>query len=117
MKLYRINKYYAGDSAGSSSLFVNTTSLSTFGKFLTDSKDSLETDLNNLNTTMSGITTGWNDANGAQFCEKFTKLVAEAKKVKDDVGSLGTFAKSEASKYESISTNAINIIKGDTTNE
>ena len=117
MLLCRINKYYSEYSAGISSLFVDTTSLDTFGKFLVESKNSLDTHLTSMDTTMAGLSVGWDDANGKRFYEKFSQLVKEAKKVKDDIGALGDFAKSEASKYNNITTNAVNIIKGDTTNE
>lgn len=117
MLLCRINKYYSEDSAGTSSLFVDTTALDTLGKFLVESKNSLDTYLTNMDTTMAGLSVGWDDANGKRFYDKFSQFITEAKKVKDDVGALGEFAKSEALKYNNITTNAVNIIKGDTTNE
>ena len=111
-------KFYSQDNdSGCTALDVDTSLLAAFGSSLTDSSESLDTELTALNSKMATVTNSWKDANGVNFAAKFAAFITEAKKVKDDINSLGTFASSEASKYDNIVSNAKNIINGDTPDE
>ena len=107
------NKFYNQSDEGSfTSLNVDTSLLSDFGTFLTSSGESLDVKLDALNTQMSLLTNSWKDQNGINFAGKFSAFITEAKKVKDDISSLGTFASNESSKYDAIINSSKSIING-----
>ena len=90
-----------------SRLNVNTESLTTYANYLIESKTNLNNKLDELNNCMSTITTGWNDTDGHNFASSFSSFIKEARKISDEAGKLGDFAKKESEKYDAAVNRAI----------
>lgn len=102
------------DSGGGSTngVKVDTEELSSLGTYLTGAKESLETLMDALNTAMGGIASGWGDSDGQELVTRFGDFITEAKKIGDEINSLGTFATGEAGKYDTILQEALRLMGG-----
>ncbi len=94
------------------SLNVDTTELSKYANYLIDSETKLNDCLDNLDLMMSTITNGWKDDDGIKFKDSFTKFIAEARKISDETGKLGKFAKGESGNYETAVNTALRAFGG-----
>ncbi len=108
-EFYNHDAVYTSDGGSYSDavLKVDTELLSTYGAYLENLKTTLDDLLDSLNTQMASITNGWSDNDGIAFKEKFSDFVKESKKISDEINELGKYAKTEASKYDTILAESI----------
>lgn len=101
----------SNDNSGSSNILqVDSEQLASFGEYLVQTKESLNTLLDSLNSQMSKITEGWSDSDGVAFVEKFSTFIKDAKNIGTDIETLGNFATSEASKYNQILSDSLTMM-------
>lgn len=116
-KLTRFNKkeilYVQNDSTSGYTLNVDTEMLQTYGTYLEGLRTTLDGLLDTLNTEMTSITNGWKDKDGEAFKSKFSGFITESKKISEEINSLGTYAKAEASKYDTILSESIKMMGED----
>ncbi len=109
-----IRNYYEDSSGGegATGLDVDTEKLATFGSYLVQCDEKLIELLGALDTQMSSITNGWADPNGAAYKDKFSAFITESKAISAELNALGTFAVSEAAKYDTILSTALSKMGG-----
>lgn len=102
------------DSGGGSTngVKVDTEELLTLGTYLSGAKESVELLMDALDTAMGGIKSSWGDTDGETFVTSFSTFITEAKKIGDEINSLGTFASGEAGKYDTILQEALRLMGG-----
>lgn len=105
--------YSSNEASSSGTLNVDTELLLTYGNYLEGLRTTLDELLDNLNTEMSSITNGWQDSDGASFKDKFSSFITESKKISEEINSLGTYAKEEATKYDAILSESIKLMGED----
>ena len=88
-------------------LSVNTEELTTYAQYLVGTKKDLNDQLDDLKKKMDTISEGWSDQDGIAFQASFAKFIEEARKISDETGKLGEFAKKESDKYDSAITKAL----------
>lgn len=99
----------AGGSAG---VKVDTEQLASYGSYLINSKESLDSLMDALDKAMAGITSGWGDQDGEELTTKFSSFITDAKKISKDIYSLGIFVTLEAAKYNTILTESLSMMGG-----
>ena len=105
---YTYKNLYAADSTnggvigGSLQINVDTDELATYGAYLENTEEELNTLLDSLNDAMAVLTNDWADADGAQVVAKFSDFINEAKGIGTQLHSLGTYAKGMASNYSTL---------------
>ena len=97
---------------GKNTLKVDTSQLLDYATYLINTETELNKCLDNLDAMMSTITNGWKDDDGKEFKTSFSKFIVEAKKISDETGKLGKFAKGESANYESAINTALRTFGG-----
>ncbi len=98
------------DGGATGSLLVDTGTLATYGDYLIGTEETLNTLLDGLDKAMKGLSSSWNDAASAELISGFSTFITSAKGIGTDLKALGTFAKSQATKYDDILKNSLAIM-------
>lgn len=108
----KLNVLILRDSNGGAggSLLVDTDKLTSYGEYLFNTKESLDSLLDALDKAMQGISSSWNDEASAELITGFSSFITTAKSIGTDLQSLGTFAKGQAAKYDEILKNSLQIM-------
>lgn len=105
--------FTSGGGYEGNTLHVDTEMLSAYGTYLEGLKKTLDDSLDSLERQMALITEGWSDNDGAAFQTKFSDFIKESKKISDEISGLGKYAKTEASKYDTILAESIKMMGGE----
>jgi WXG100 family type VII secretion target len=88
-------------------LSVDTDSLTEYASYLINCKKKLNDQLTDLNNKMDTLTAGWTDDDGKSFSQAFSKFITEARKITDETGKIGEYAKKESKKYNTAVNTAL----------